>query len=280
MASSSSQKVPAPKKRTVADLKNSILNTALTTHYECNFHPPQAVQNLYKKWYSSLTELIPGATNPALDEYYTLACAEASLPGTSLATVELQNDHSGITERHVHRRQYDNTASFTFYVDTSYRVIKLFETWIGYIVNDQQSASPDYFYRVNFPAGTMGYQTSIFISKFERNYSVGQPTGMNRALSGALDALTGNILDLDKRGSSGWREERVLRYEYLNAYPVSIDAMPVSYDGAQLLKCTVNFNFSRYILLNEIKPPDLKYPIDENSSVISTRTGVAAAKVD
>ena len=263
MASSSSPKVPAPKKRTVADLKNSILNTALTTHYECNFYPPLAVQNLYKKWYS----FIPGTKNPALDEYYTLACAEASLPGTSLATVELQNDHSGITERHVHRRQYDNTASFTFYVDTSYRVIKLFETWIGYIVNDQQNADEKYFYRVNYPAGDTGYQTSIYISKFERDYSVGQPEGIARGLAGAFDAVTGNILDLDKRGSSGWREDRVLRYEYLNAYPVSIDAMPVSYDGAQILKCTVNFNFSRYILNEEIRTPDLKYPIFEGDKV-------------
>ena len=200
-----------PKKRTVADLKNSILNTALTTHYECRFNPPLTVQQLFGT-----------GTNPANDEYYTISCAEASLPGTSLATVELQNDHSGITERHVHRRQYDTTASFTFYVDTSYRVIKLFESWIGYIVNDQQSASPNYFYRVNYPKQ---YQTTIFMTKFERDYHATQ-------------------------------SRPLLTYQYLNAYPISIDAMPVSYEGAQTLKCTVNFNFSRYIT-GAANPPTL-----------------------
>jgi hypothetical protein len=184
-----------PKPTAVSKLKSSILNTALTTHYECWFNPP-----------SSILELIPDA-NRDLD--YTLSCMEASLPGTSLATAELTNDHTGITERHVHRRQYDTTASFTFLVDRDYKQIKLFETWIGYIVNEQNSSQENYFYRVNFPKQ---YQTKIYINKFERDYK--QPS---------------------------------LIYSFLNAYPISIDAIPVSYDGAQTLKCTVNFNFSRYV---------------------------------
>ena len=184
-----------PKPRPVADLKKSILNTALTTHYECHFNPPPSILNL-----------IPGANS---DDDYMLSCMEASLPGTSLATAELTNDHTGITERHVHRRQYDTTASFTFLVDKNYKQIKLFETWIGYIVNEQNNEDPNYFYRVNFPKQ---YQTKIFINKFERNYK--QPS---------------------------------LEYRFLNAYPISIDSMPVAYDGVNTLKCTVNFNFSRYI---------------------------------
>ena len=184
-----------PKPRAVAKLKDSILNTSLTPYYECHFNPP-----------SSVLGLIPSANS---DVDYMLSCIEASLPGTSLATAELTNDHSGITERHVHRRQYDTTASFTFLVDRDYKQIKFFETWIGYIVNEQNSKDPNYFYRVNFPKQ---YQTQIFINKFERDYK--QPP---------------------------------LEYRFLNAYPISIDSMPVAYDGVNTLKCTVNFNFSRYI---------------------------------
>ena len=184
-----------PKPTAVSRLKSSILNTALTTHYECWFNPTE-----------SILDLIPGA-NKDLD--YTLSCMEASLPGTSLATAELTNDFTGITERHVHRRQYDTTASFTFLVDRDYKQIKFFETWIGYIVNEQNSSADNYFYRVKYPKQ---YQTKIYINKFERDYK--QPS---------------------------------LIYSFLNAYPISINAMPVSYDGAQTLKCTVNFNFSRYL---------------------------------
>ncbi len=187
--------LPQPRPRPVADLKKSILNTALTSYYECHFNPP-----------SSILGLIPGANS---DDDYMLSCMEASLPGTSLATVEITNDYSGITERHVHRRQYDTTSSFTFLVDRNYKQIELFEQWIGYIVNEQNIEAENYFYRVNFPKQ---YQTTIYINKFERDYA--QPS---------------------------------LIYSFLNAYPISINTMPVSYDGAQTLKCTVNFNFSRYI---------------------------------
>ena len=198
-----------PKARSVAELKNTILNTALTTHYECGFNPPPAVSNLIPNYETS-------------QDAYILSCAEASLPGTSLATAELTNDYSGITERHVHRRQYDTTASFTFLVDRHYRQIQLFETWIGYIVNEQNSSAENYFYRVNYPKQ---YQTKIMINKFERDYK--QPS---------------------------------LEYEFLNAYPISINAMPVTYEAAQTLKCTVNFNFSRYIT-NATRVKQAPYPV-------------------
>ena len=196
-----------PKPTAVSRLKNSILNTALTTHYECWFNPPPAIAGGIKdSTGKDIPALIP---NSRSDLDYTLSCIEASLPGTSLATAELTNDHTGITERHVHRRQYDTTASFTFLVDRNYKQIKFFETWIGYIVNEQNSSAENYFYRVNYPRQ---YQTKISINKFERDYK--QPS---------------------------------LIYSFLNAYPISINAMPVTYEAAQTLKCTVNFNFSRYV---------------------------------
>ena len=197
-----------PKPTAVSKLKKSILNTALTTHYECHFNPPANIGGGIDPPGSKnvIEGLIPSSRS---DDDYMLSCMEASLPGTSLATAELTNDHTGITERHVHRRQYDTTASFTFLVDRDYKQIKFFETWIGYIVYEQNSSKPNYFYRVNFPNQ---YQTKIHINKFERDYK--QPS---------------------------------LIYSFLNAYPISIDSMPVSYEGAQTLKCTVNFNFSRYV---------------------------------
>ena len=39
--------------------------------------------------------------------------------------------------------------------------------------------------------------------------------------------------------------------KFVNAYPISINQMPVSYDASQILLCTVNFNFSRYIISGE-----------------------------
>ena len=84
-----------------------------------------------------------------------MSCREAALPDTSLATHEQFNDFTGVTERHVYRRQYNATSSFTFYVDVKYDSILLFENWIKFIVNEDASNfdldNRNYTYRVNFP---------------------------------------------------------------------------------------------------------------------------------
>ena len=211
-------RIPTPQ--SISKLKNSILNPSLTTHYECWFNPPSAIAGGVDKNGDSITGLIPDSR---VDEDYMLSCIEASLPGSSLATVELQNDHTGITERHAYRRQYDTTASFTFLLDRNYKQIQFFETWIGYIVNEQNSQNRNYFYRVNYPNQ---YQTTVWINKFERDY----------------------------------KEPGPLTYLLLNAYPISIDTMPVTYDAAQVLRCTVNFNFSRYVS-GATRPAPTNYPI-------------------
>ena len=197
---------PKPHKKVLSDLKASILSPALTSHFQCWFYPPPQVRSLLEG-------------DERDDRFISLSCSEASLPGTSLATNEMINDHTGVTERHAYRRQYDTTSSFTFYVDHDYTMLTFFEKWIGFIVNepnlDLSERSEfglnrdDYFYRVNFPKE---YQTAIYIKKFEKDYNNG----------------------------------KMLQYKFLKSYPVSVNSMPVTYEASQVLKCTVNFNFSRY----------------------------------
>lgn len=198
---------PIPTKKTVADLKASILRPALTSHFECTFNPPGAVRTWVQQ------KAAAGVGNGYDNNLITLSCFEASLPGSSLATHEINNDFTGVTERHAYRRQYDDRSDFTFYVDHDYNVLQFFENWMSYIVNEQTTKDVDstnFSYRVNFPDL---YKTTIYIKKFERDY-VG----------------------------------RVLQYRFINAYPISITSMPVSYESSQLLKCTVSFNYSRYVV--------------------------------
>ena len=204
---------PKPRARNVADLKANILRPSLTSTYECHFNPPPAVRS----WMNGRRRFdIGGGYNYTMDEKVTLSCREAALPGSSLATHTLDNDHTGVTERHAYRRQYDTTSSFSFYVDEQYDIINFFENWISFIVNEDGSRDADrdnYNYRVNFPNE---YKSEIFIRKFERDY-----------------------------------KGRDLQYKFVNAYPISINQMPVNYDASQILLCTVNFNFSRYIISGE-----------------------------
>ena len=50
-----------------------------------------------------------------------------------------------------------------------------------------------------------------------------------------------------KRGSADRIRRAIpLTYTFINAFPLSIASMPVSYESSSLLKCTVSFTYSRY----------------------------------
>lgn len=233
--------VPDPQPKSLSELKSSILRPATTSHFQCWFNPPPNLRTWVDE-HRIRAGLGNGYKNDA--EFYSLSCSEASLPGSSLATHELNNDFTGVTERHVYRRQYDNNADFTFYVDNDYDIIFFFENWMSYIVDEQYTGrdgtknkgiEQEYFYyRVNYPGttSTNGYKTTVFLNKFEKDY-----TG------------------------------RYLRYRFLNAYPISISSMPVSYDTSQLLKCTVSFNYSRYVVSGEYHTPFIGSFNDPNSGL-------------
>ena len=204
---------PQGSPRKMSEIKSKLLQPALTSHFICAFQPPERLKTFVT---DRVNAGFVGAdyNNRTNQDLITLSCSEASLPGSSLATHEITNDFSGVTERHVYRRQYDDRADFTFYVDKEYRIIDFFENWMSYIVSENninQQSDPNYFYRMNFPNN---YKTeNLYITKFERDY-----VGRN------------------------------LVYKFINAYPISIISMPVSYDSSQLLKCTVSFTYSRYVI--------------------------------
>ncbi len=207
-----------PSSKTIADLKTKFLKPALTSHYEVNIPLPEGIKS------------VVGTLDQA---DLNLSCMETSLPGSSLATFEVKNDYTGVTERLAHRRMYDDRIDFTFLVDAEkYFVIRIFEKWMRYIAgedSDRQDGETintrglNYHYRVRYPgtgSDTTGYRCTdgLKIIKFEKN--------MRNSLT----------------------------YEFIGAYPISISSMPVSYEASSLLKCTVSMSYLRYVMSELIKP--------------------------
>ena len=52
----------------------------------------------------------------------------------------------------------------------------------------------------------------------------------------------------ETRGGSRSTSRTVLDYTFVNAFPLSLTAIPVSYEDSQVLKCSVSFNFVRYVM--------------------------------
>ena len=213
--------------KTIADIKLNLLRPALTSHFAVTIPKPGGgFDGFLASNGITLTSLNQGKLN--------LLCSEAVLPGSNLATFEINDNFHGVTERHAYRRVYDDRIDLTFYVDAdNYLPIKYFETWMKYVVGESKaegggklsSVNPNYFYRVNYPDQYMCKQ-GLKVIKFERNGNV---------------SYDGSKITGDRY------EGPTLEYEFINSYPISVASMPVSYDSSSLLKCSVSFSYIRYI---------------------------------
>jgi hypothetical protein len=195
-----------PTIRNIDTIKATLLSPALTSHFDVEIGFPSGSLG------TKLRGVLGGTT--VQQDRLNLMCSEAVLPGSSLATTEVNNDYTGVTERHVYRRIYDETIDLSFYVDAAnYLPIKFFETWISEIVNEDQedAISPTYAYRARYPDEYMNQQ-GLKVIKFER--------------------------DLKSK----------LEYTFVNSYPRSITSMPITYDGSSLLKCSVQMTYMRYVM--------------------------------
>ena len=197
-----------PQKLTVSKIKSRLLNVAQSSLYRLTLSVPSAVQNKLKGSLSSIDY-----------DNIDLLCCEATLPGSSLTTHEVNNDYHGVTEKMAYRRMYDETIGLTFYVDRNYKIVELMETWMNYIsgMNDANLYKDPYVsYRMAYPNS---YKNNIYLTKFERDHFSSQSN------------LVRTTLD----------------YTFVQAFPLALTSMPVSYEGSDVLKCSVSFNFMRYV---------------------------------
>ena len=215
-----------PRIRSVSDVKANLLRPALTSHYEVYIGIPTRDKNgVNSNQFSEYLQKNKINWNVSQDKIQ-LACSEALLPGSSFATHELTGDRTGVTERHIYRRVYDDRIDLTFYVDINpldpYASIRFFETWMKFVTNESISGSPNikdrnFSYQVRYP---IEYCGSLKITKFER-------TGKNNVYTDPNVNLT---------------------YNFVEVFPISVSSMPISYDSSQLLKVTTSFSYLRYYI--------------------------------
>jgi len=214
-------------------LKSRILNPSLSSVYAVLIEKPSG----------------SGFSPPSWDrELLELTCVEASLPGSSIATIETNRDFHGVVERHAYSRLFDETIDFTFMVtqDSDYMQIRYFDYWMKYIVGedgktDTELSGTDFVSRIRYP---VDYQCNTMkIVKFEKDLG----SGFNST-------------------------SKVLVYNFVQAFPKAINTVPVSYEASQALRCTVSFTYSRYFISSVTSSTDSN---STTSSTDSRASGVA-----
>ena len=156
-----------------------------------------------------------GIKNPSnfLSRKSGLLCSDAVLPTTSYATGEVTDNFMGVPQEFAHTRLYTD-IDFTFYIDTDYTNLRIFEGWMDFISsgshNQINELRDNYYKRYRYP-DDYKVQT-MFISKFEKD------------ITSQID------------------------YQFINAFPKTMTTIPVSYGDADLLRVSVTFNYDRYIV--------------------------------
>ncbi len=196
--------------RKIADIKPILTNVAQTSHFQVFF------DGLSPDLFSFLGT--KGVNRRFITENVGLLCNQASIPGSSFATVDIFGNFTGVQEKFAHTRQFVE-MSMSFYVDKDYKMIKFFEHWIDYIASGSEKNSPSvrkdnlgYFYRMRFPRGSSGYKCDkTKIVKFNIDY----------------------------------RSE--IEYTFFGLFPTNLSPTTVQYGGSDVLRLDVTFNYERYI---------------------------------
>ena len=170
-------------------------------------------------------------TNPYIYDFY---CAEAVIPGVQFDVTEEMGSRQGTIERFPTRRIFPE-FTMTFYVDRDYNLIRLFEEWMNYI-------NPLYAGTGILPPDSRGQGDGP--AKDKRNFfRFRYPDEYRRIIS-----LTKFERDFDTRKKNNIKFPPHLTYRMLEAFPTNITAMPLTYEGSQIVKTTVTFQYTRYVM--------------------------------
>lgn len=173
--------------------------------------------------------------NAVRNAQFDFFCHDATIPGATFDMVEETGSRQGIIERFPTKRIYPD-FTIQLYVDNDFKIIRLFEEWMNYInpvygSGGIFSASPrgqgnaknrNDFFRFKYPNT---YKRIISITKFERNFK--ERPELSGPEIGSVPSIT---------------------YRMIDAFPTNITGIPVSYSGSTVVRTTVSFSYTRYVI--------------------------------
>ena len=209
-----------PTRKKISQFKPLITDLAQTSHYQVIFG------GLNGPLMSYLDQR--GVDTKFITESAGLLCSSASIPGSSLATADINGNFMGVQEKMAHTRIFTQ-MQLEFYVDSDYRMIKFLEHWMEFIANGSTSSlgaqSPNYYYRMRYPSQYKSNSTKVI--KFDKDH------------------------------------RRELQYNFIGLFPINMSSVPIQYGSSDILKVSISFNYERYIP-GKISSKDQKGGSDNN----------------
>lgn len=211
-------------------------NLSLTSQFKVSMFLGGATGEQDNKLLKYLSDC--GITNNASKTFtYDFMCAEAVLPGATFDVGEESGSRQGIIERFPNRRVYSD-FNLTFYVDNEYNIIRLFEEWMNFINPIYTTSNGSSVIQPASPRGQGGFEDSNNYFRFR------YPDTYKRIIS--ITKFERDFLVNPNDPNSPTKNQNLLTYRFIDAFPTNITALPLSYEGSTITKTTINFSYTRY----------------------------------
>ena len=233
-----------PLYKKINDAQSDLFPLSLTAEFKVSLSLGYDVDGSTQSLGSWLTNC--GVANSPQDlARYDFFASDVTLPGASFDMAESMGDRQGTIERFAQRRLYA-PLSVSFYVDSDYNILRLFEEWMNFmnpIHNDSGRyqgsfqgqngyAGRNNYYKFRYPDD---YKRNIIVTKFEKDFYQG--LNMNETRVGRY---------AKSRSGDGFIPGSLLMYQFIDTFPSNIVAIPLAYEGTQITKVTVEFQYLRY----------------------------------
>ena len=232
-------------------------------------------------------------------ERYNILANEAMLPGTSMSVAQEIGSRQGIRERFATQRSYTD-ISISFYLSNDYKVLRLFQEWMNFInplyvtqegirhTQGYEGGYPNHgeryaFHRQRYP---YEYKRNIQITKFERDYKPEQrddvitsidPTfGHEIRTFGTRRAKGKSYYDLGPSKDEEYKPNAI-SYNFVNAFPISIQDIPLNYQSASIMQVTVDFCYDRYYIVNNKGTPAPDVPSKGKTTTVNSDNAIEPA---
>tara|TARA_B100000287_G_scaffold413925_1_gene445966 strand:- start:194 stop:982 length:789 start_codon:yes stop_codon:yes gene_type:complete len=224
-------------------IKSTVARPSLDTFYQVNFSFGKYNSGPQGGWLRGDEPGKRRTQGTNFMEKMSLMCTQAELPGTSFIEESVTGHRQGITESFPNLRNFP-PLNLVFYADADHVILEILERWMSYInpVFDSGIRDEDAFTRFNYPEE---YKEKIHITKFERDTFI-------------------------RESRDATYQSNLTSYEFINAWPTDLTSMRVAYGDSNVLRCSVQFAYDRFIHAFNYN--------DVQKQVVNTSSGIVNSK--
>ncbi len=171
-----------------------------------------------------------------------MLCDEAQLPNVQSATGQISGRYLGESAmQYPHSRMFTD-LSLGFLCDAELTPLKFFTRWYDFIFGEEQETNRGYY--------------------FDARTAQPRPRNRTNRLK-YMDDYVSNVKIAKTEPNATYSNGRApVTFILENAYPYSIDAVPLSYGSSQIARVNVNFYYSRHtVSYGDAQPGQIRIPV-------------------